>query len=310
MAIVTSYYSASGPSFKDCAFLAQRYDSDAGYHPNEAECWVCTVAGGAGGGVELQLQLGSTSWLTQLWRSDSGAVYVSSADGTVRMCPDPRVAGAAWDKPTLDAALFGIWGLDDRFVLAWGLRGTTPVMFRWDGKAWGEIPAPPFGVRSVHGTARDLVYAAGTDGGVARWDGATWRRLATPTREILASVFVAGPDEVYAVGNEGGVFEGSAAGWGKIGEGPGLPGPLAAVAKYKGELWIGAWRLGLFRRSGNTSRFDVVKPNLHAVSFDARWSLVVACEDRVSGTEDGQSFFSSAKEFVLTQRANHPLCDF
>ena len=40
MALETAYYSASGPSFSDCYFLAQRYDSDSGYKPLEAECHI------------------------------------------------------------------------------------------------------------------------------------------------------------------------------------------------------------------------------------------------------------------------------
>ncbi len=310
MAIATSYYSASGPAYDRCGFLAQRYDADGGYKPGEGECWICTAVPGKDDEAVLTAHRGTTAWLTQLWRSPSGAVYVSSASGAVHMNRDPADRASKWQVPKIDAALFGIWGLDDEFVLTWGTRDQVPAMFRWDGRTWTEMPAPGFGVRAVHGVAQDLVYAVGLGGGVARWDGGAWRSMRTPTREILASVFVVDADEVYAVGNRGAVLEGSAAGWGKIGDGPGLPGPLAAVAVFQGKLWIGAWTLGLFRRAARSNRFEPLKPNLHAVHLDVRGSLVISCDDMIAGTDDGNDFFATGDGWLAALRAGHALCDF
>ena len=308
MAIATTYYSASGPSHEDCAFLAQRFDAESGYKPYEGECWICTAKRGADGKIYSMTHIGSTGWLTRLWRSPLGRVYVSSAGGTMHMSSDPRDMSVPFETPVLDAALFGVWGIDDEFVLAWGTRKQRGVMYRWDGKAWSEVPAPDFGVRAVHGIAPDAVYAAGLNGSVARWDGSSWQKIATPTTEILASIFVVSEDEIYAVGNQGTILEGSAAGWGKIGEGPGLPGPLACVAKFGGDLWVGAGQLGLFKRQGTTGRFDCVKPNLHAVDFDARERLLISCDDMIAST-DGQAFKATGKDWLAKMRSSKDLGD-
>ncbi len=310
MAITTAYYSASGPTFDRCAFLAQRYDEEAGYTPHESECWICSAARQPDGSLRFTMHRGSTEWLTRLWRSPSGAVYVSSANGTVHMNRDPLDLAAPWSTPQLEPALFGVWGIDDRFVLAWGTEGQAPAMARWDGTHWSAMPAPPFGVRAVHGLAPNLVYAVGVDGGVARWDGGAWRTFVTPTREILASVFVASPDEIYAVGNRGSILEGSAAGWGKIGVGPGLPGPLAGVAKFKGDLWVGAGQFGLLKRVGTTGQFDCVKPNIHTTDFDVRETLLMAANEVLAGSPDGKDFKLGGRGWLLGMRASHPLCDF
>ena len=46
MAITTRYYSASGTSYEDCAFLGQRFEEESGCRPEEGECWVCSVQPG------------------------------------------------------------------------------------------------------------------------------------------------------------------------------------------------------------------------------------------------------------------------
>jgi hypothetical protein len=309
MAITTTYYSGSGASFDNCAFLGQRYEEESGYRPNEAECWICSASPGESEPM-VTMHLGSTGWLTQLWRSPSGSIFVSAASGIIYHHREPFNRTSPWQEPQVDAALFGIWGIDDRCVFAWGSRKEVPVFFRWNGSDWSEMPSPKFSVRAVHGLGPDSVYAVGAEGGAALWDGRAWQPFQTPTREILTAVFAAGPDEIYAVGNGGTILEASAAGWGKIGEGPGLPGPLAAVAKFRDELWVGAGQFGLFKRAGTSNRFDCIKPNAHAVDFDVRQQFLITCSDFIGGTADGQSFKLTARGWLLRNRASHPLCDF
>jgi hypothetical protein len=76
------------------------------------------------------------------------------------------------------------------------------------------------------------------------------------------------------------------------------------------KLWVGAAGLGFFRRTGKTSRFEAVKPNLHAVHFDVRDSFVIACDDMIAGTVDGKDFFATGDGWLANLRAGHPLCDF
>ena len=312
MKLETAYYGASGPAFSDCYFLGQRYDSAAGYKPIEGECWVLGAQVNPKGGYTVSRYRGSTAWYTGLWRSATGRVFVCDGDGRIATNPDLLTdqGKGKWDETKLGHALFGIWGLDDANVFAWGARTNSHHIYRFDGKSWAEIASPGFEIDSVHGLSPDFIYAVGHDGGIARFDGKAWQRFPSPVDEELTSVFVAGPDELYAVGAAGSVLEGSAHGWGKIGEGPGLPGPLQCVAKFKGELWIGAGRFGLARRKGTTSEMELVKPNVQAVSFDVRETMVIATKEVVFGTADGVTFKGTAKGWLLDSLSGEELCYF
>jgi hypothetical protein len=307
MAIAVTYYNASGRSRSDCAFLAVRYDDARGFKPWMGdECFVCSNDPSG-----LYTHIGTGGWFTSLWRSSGGAVWVCDSQGTVSTAPslqDPMVSPAAWNHIVLDAALFGLWGIDEECVFTWGVREQRGVVFRWDGQAWIELPAPGFEVEAMHGTGPGDAWACGTGGSVAHWDGDRWSPVQTSNDEHLTSIFQAGPDEIYVTGDRGSVLEGSALGVVPIGSIPdAVVGDVRAVAKWGGELWIGAGRLGLWRRLGSSDQFECVKPNVDATHFDARWDMVITCKERISGTADGASFFSIGSGAVQNIRAACPL---
>jgi hypothetical protein len=311
--IETSYYNASGPEVEECFYLGQRYDAERGFKPHEGECWVISHRRMPNGELGMATHYGTTGWLTRLWRSPSGALFVSSAtDSKVVFHPD--LIGDAkrkFDETKLGAPLNGVWGLTDEFVLAWGSTfGGTRHLYRYDGKKWKEMKAPDFEVRAIHGLEEDLLYAVGVGGGVARWDGRAWKRFPAPTDEVLNSVFMAGPDEIYATGGAGTLLEGSAHGWGKIAEGP-VPGmPLLAVAKWKKDLWVAAGQFGLFKRVGTQNKIKAIKPNMRAVDFETRGKLLITCRDFIGETEDGKEFDGAGDDYLLQQRAGIPLGKF
>jgi hypothetical protein len=255
---------------------------------------------------------GTSAWLTGLWRAPSGRVYVSNADGKIHVNGSLAVdhGKGQWQVTDVRDALFGIWGLDDANVFAWGSRIKDHPVYRFDGKSWSEIANPGFKIESMHGLTTDFIYVVGHDGGIARFDGKSWQRFPASRPEQLTSVFVAGPDEMYAVGAAGSVLEGSAHEWGKIAEGPGLPGPLQCVAKFKDELWVGAGRFGLAKRQGKTSQIDLAKPKVLAVSFDVRQEFVVATKDYIVGSQNGTSFTGTGNGWLLKNLADKPLCYF
>lgn len=310
---VTAYYSASGRSHDNCCFLGQVYNKEGGYKPREGECWII-AAKPDGDKVNFDLPLGSGDWLTSLWLSDSGTLYVADAHQHVfrntRIMKERGLKPDSFESFAVGASLSGIWGLSDDCVFTWGQRYDNtweyPV-FRWDGKAWTELPSPGFKVLSMHGLAPDFVYAAGHDGGIASWDGTAWKRWAVPEPETFTSIFVASDDQMYAVGVNNSVLEGSRAGWGKIAQGPAYPVPLSAVARWKGELWIGAGTFGLLRRVGTTNQLEVVKPNIHAIGFDARHNLVISCPDLIASTADGVNFRGTGKGMLLKAREGKSL---
>jgi hypothetical protein len=114
-------------------------------------------------------------------------------------------------------------------------------------------------------------------------------------------VFVAGPDEMYAVGHGESLWEGSASGWGKVADGP---GPLFGVAKFAGEVWVGAKNLGLFKRVRNT--LESVNPDIHAVMMEARNVLLITCQDQIAATADGKTFATKAKGSMERMRDAKP----
>jgi hypothetical protein len=308
-AIETYYYSASGPAHNRCCFLGQRYEADRGYKPNEAECWVLSTEPLANGQIQQWTHFGTTGWLTQLWRSPKGVVFVSSmTDSKVLVSRDLKAS--AFDHVKLGTPLNGVWGLDEDFVLTWGATWDGKRrLHRFDGKSWKEMPTPDFDIRAIHGLSPDFLYAVGVGGGIAKWDGHTWKRFPAPTDEVLNSVFVVTEDEAYATGGQGILLEGSASGWGKIGQCPQKGLPLLAVAKWKGELYVAGGQLGLFRRKGKTNILDCIKPNITANSFDARENLVMACGDFIAQTPDGQNYRLAARGFLLNQRAGKAIGD-
>jgi hypothetical protein len=314
--IVTCYESASGSSFDDCTFIGLRMDEAIGYQPEEMECWVVSVRRALSGPhpLELRCQGGTMSWYVGIWRSPAGRVYIADAHGYVHSNPDLWAVDARerWESPHFETTLNGVFGIDDGCVFTWGSTfDKKHSVHRFDGTAWNELPSPSFAVRSMHGLAPDLVYAVGLGGRIARWDGARWTEVASPVSEDLKSVFVAGPDEIYAVGAAGSVLEGSAHGCEVIAQAPlGRVGmALYAVAKWRGELWIGGGPQGLFKRVANTRQLDLIKPNVKAVSLDARQTLVMGTEDWVCGTSDGQTFQAAGANFLREARAGRQLGD-
>jgi hypothetical protein len=313
MSLVTVYHSASGPAYDNCCFLGQRFDSEQGYHPGDSECWVLQATPTPDGDVSVTHQYGTQRWLTGLWRSPRGVVYVSDSTGEMHLNPDLAADDShqRWMRQKLKASLDGVWGLDDSNVFAWG--GTFDdrfSVFRWDGRTWSEMPSPGFDVRAVHGLSPTLLCAVGRKGGIGLWDGNQWTRISAPLADDLVSVFVAGADEYYATSAGGALLEGSRSGWGKVAQGPGPGTPLFGVAKWHGELWVAAGVFGLLRRKGTSSELEVVKPNIRANGFDAREALVICSFDMVAGTVDGSDYDAIGVDSLADARSGKALLDF
>jgi hypothetical protein len=313
MEIETSYFSGSGSFFAGCCFIAQRYDRATGFKSGEGESWVFDMRDGADGKSLFTNVAASDSWFTALWRSPAANVYVTDADlAEVHSAHiPPGSANVTWRRTRLDSPLYGIWGLDDGCIFAWGSTFQKDYpLFRFGGGAWNRVGDPGFRIYSMHGTAPDLIYAVGDSGRIARFDGRGWQAFPSPTSELLTSVFVVGGDEIYACGRQGSLLEGSSTGWGKIAEGPGLPGPLLAVVKWQEQVWVGAGRFGLLRRVGLTDQLEVIKPNIPAEAFDARDDMLITCPDFLAGTKDGKAFKGAGKDIVKKRRETKALLDF
>ncbi|AKF84847.1 hypothetical protein MFUL124B02_05395 [Myxococcus fulvus 124B02] len=272
-----------GSSIEDCHLLADRWDGK-GWVEDHAESWVVQVS--AGRMFALKSQVG---WLTGLWCSPTGRVYVSQGSGSlgggIHVSPGDDLSAPQWEFHELPLLAVGVWGLDDRFVLTWGPRVDKQEdgMFRWDGRAWHPIPCPGR-VISVHGLAPDLVYAVGRKGLIARWDGSRWHQVPSYTQASLTGIHVAGQDEMYACGGNG-VMEGSIYGWSEVVE---SPGQVLEVTKYKGDTLVAGANSGLLRLKGN--RLEPMEPSLPVTSMDSRDRFVVATPEVLADSLDGKTF--------------------
>ncbi len=274
------FASGSGPSMHDAIALGYRFPRGGGFAPDRGESWIVRTQPDS-----LLLCYGKAGWLTGLWRAPSGAVYVTDYYSELRHHPDPR-AGADWNLEPVPAKLMGVWGLREDALFLWGIRQGDPVAFLRTPSGIRELPAPPDRILAMHGVADDAVVAVGQGGMVARWDGHAWVRLATGTRSMLGCVHVASVDEIYAAGIDGDLLSGSIHGIAPLLK---IDAPIRAVAKWKGEVWVGSDDPhGLSKLTGAT--LASVKPNLTAMSLDARGDLVVTTTGHIAGTSDGKAF--------------------
>jgi len=269
---------ASGQDRSDSHFLVLRFDQRYGFKPGEGESWVMRAAAG-----KLYNLVGGLTWFTGLWRSPTGHVYAARSDSAVMVNTDPGVRAAPWKEHKLQGTLAGVWGLDDRFVLAWGVHRGKGVLHRFDGKKWSPMEAPGE-IYGVHGLAPDHVYAVGVKGLISRWDGTRWNKIPSPTQVGLSDVYVADEDEMYAVGN-GVVLRGSRSGWTEAAKGA---SHLFGVTKWKGIVLVGAAEKGLLKLVRN--KLVPVDPEIKAERIDSRGELIVSSPDAVAVSADGKDF--------------------
>ncbi len=300
-----SYDCASGPDLNDCCFLGLRYLKKYDVKPEWCESWVMrSVPPAAPGKQGISCQYSVGAWLTGFWRSPANRLYATELYGRIHRLPDLADIGTVSAWVTVDYKDFlmqGVWGLDDSCVFVWYTHKKVPGVLHWNGSKWTELPPPPGKIIWMHGSSPENVYAVGYRGLLARWDGRAWTQASLPTQENFTHVFVAGADEVYAVGHGEVLWEGSASGWGKAADGP---GPLFGVAKFAGEVWVGAKALGLFKRVRNT--LESVNPDIHAVMMEVRKGLLITCQDQIAATTDGKNFAMKAKGSMERMRDAKP----
>lgn len=279
MTIVYEFGHATGGTIDQMSCVVNRWSDQRPFGRDNGESFAAEFVNG-----QNLLNQQYPAHFTGCFRTDAGTVFLPHFHGRMLMRPAGMVD--RWDAVELAPTLYGVWGLDEEHVWAWGDRGGTPVMFRWDGTAWSECSSPPGHVNAMHGTAPDEMMAVGSQGLIACYDGHEWTRQRCPIRTALSSVFVESPDEAYACGpSSHALLKGSVYGWSQTAE---HDAPIHGVAKYAGRVWLGAGRDGLMELSG--SSIVSVQPDLKAVKFDARDALVISARDKVAQTTDGESF--------------------
>lgn len=314
--LICQYRQSSGRSNMDCVVIGRRFLESVGPRGEdgtERDHYIIINEPAQDGLVTTHTLYQFQDFLTGLWRADAGHVFVTGAVlGGVYLFREIMDTQRGSEKMQLpDVTPEGVWGLDDSHVYVWGTRmdagrNKTYPVFMFDGSTWSELPTLPHPCNKIHGTAPDCLYAVGWNGMIARWNGSAWDALATPFDGIITDVHVESPTEQYAVTLTGALLEGSGTAWEQTGQNPLGATPFSCVAKFRGEVYIGANEVGLMKRTvdGGVAEF---KPKLGAVHLEARETLIITCATRISGSGDGERFASCAVDAFAKNTANSPL---
>ena len=279
MAIVHAVGSASGHSITDCHFLGHRWDPDGGIEEGRRESGIYRKEGKQTQGV-----LGRQGGYEDLYRLDSGRVYVVTSGGELLTSDTPRRGGGAWVSQRLPR-VNRVWGLHDNLVFAWNsIRKEVHV---FDGSTWSRVPTG-FMVTAIHGVAADLIYACGWGGSIMRWRGHAFHPATVAPKRPFFSIFIVNEDEMYATLNKQSIWEGSVSGWSER-TSPRSDWDLLSIAKWNDRLWLGDQVRGLCVLD-DKGELQTIKPNLSADRIEARSKLLVSSCVAVAGSDDGTKF--------------------
>src|SRR6185436_1793851 len=130
---------------------------------------------------------------------------VSPPDG-VRPQGDGRASPSDGPTPPADGSS-GPVGQD---------RATAPPVCPFDHWCW-ENPVPQGNtLKSVHGTARNDVWAVGEAGTALHWDGQRWSAVPSGTEGYLRTVWAAAPGDVWAGGSRAVIQRWNGTSWSAI----------------------------------------------------------------------------------------------
>lgn len=238
------------------------------------------VAGRAAPNVRTDL-LDVRVWLTSIWRSETGSLYVTDADGKVR-----RYNGTDWTvSPVSGRALTDVWGLSDTDVYTAGDEG---VVYHWDGAVWTAF-SPPLGgtIFSIRGTSQKNLYACGANGLLWHYDGA-WTQVELPTNQRLLGLLTLGASDTLVCGAKGVLFRGNGAAWNDVSQ----PGHnFHGLAFYRGTIYIGAGGEGVFSFDGVAVRN--IKNTIQAYALVSNQTYLATAGDTVAARFDSQNWFGS-----------------
>ena len=136
----------------------------------------------------------------------------------------PAAAAGAWEQVELPgsvatpAVLLSVTATDRGN--AWAAGGEamsgreagTPLILRWDGTAWAEVPLPALSwsgsLQSISAVSRSEAWAVGRDTAglshLLRWNGQRWREVPVPGGAPVLRAVAAGPlGSAWLAGNDG-----------------------------------------------------------------------------------------------------------
>lgn len=184
--------------------------------------------------------------ILSLW-SDGANGLIATGDEGLILKNDIETGDWTTVPSGTKSALYGLWGLDERHLLAVGDFG---LVLRWNGTRWDEFNSgTKHFLFDVWGRALDDIYVVGMSGTISHFDGRRWTITPVRTRADILAIDGTEQDAV-AVGAAGTVFRNTGIGW--IEERTGTAAGLRAVAAVPGEGYVAAGDRGtlLVKASG------------------------------------------------------------
>lgn len=238
------------------------------------------VAGRDGPNVQTEL-LDIQLWLTSIWRSEEGLLYVADGDGNVH-----RFGGGAWTVLRVsEQALTCVWGLSNDAVFAAGDAG---IVYRWDGAAWTAI-SPSLGdvIFSIRGSGPRDLYVCGANGLFWHYNGG-WTRIELPTNQRLVGLLVRNPKDVLVCGPGGTIFRGSVAEWEDVSQ----PGhDFYSIEEYLGSIYLAGGGEGVFLFNG--ASVTNIKDTIASYRLVSNATFLASAGDTVAARFDGANWFGA-----------------
>lgn len=222
-------------------------------------------------------------WCTDMWKTPDNRHFLCDVSGT---CHWQQPDGTFVSSSVTDKTLYAIWGLDDRAVFTLGDGGDGGTCRRFDGRSWLDMSKGLDGrFHAISGTADDDLYAAGDGGALAHWDGQAWRRLELPATVDWRAIDVRAPGHLDLCGL-GGAFLRYAEG--KVVFSTQAPSSLLALARFRGETYVGSPTDGVFRLEGE--ELVLFKDKAKAAAMSATDGRLFACAGSKGAWFDGETW--------------------
>ena len=182
-------------------------------------------------------------WFTDIWRSNSGRLYVCDDNGVVH-----SGSGTEWAQAQVSPRhLNTVWGFDDNSIYAGGSEG---VVHRWDGVRWSAVsPALGNTILCIAGSSSSDLYASGEGALFWHYDGRQWTQIQLPTNAIWVGLLVLSSGVILVSGSAGTLFRGSGLNWTDVSQ---RGRDFYKMAFYRKKIHIAGGGQGVFTFDGAT----------------------------------------------------------
>jgi hypothetical protein len=228
---------------------------------------------------EPQTVFSDDIWLSWMWKTGSGRHFACEILGSVFW-----QTGQGFQREKLSPdQLFRIWGLSDSSVYTVGATGRC---FGFDGSRWSDMSKGLKGyLHAIHGVSPNRLVCAGDTGFVAFWDGEKWTPLDLQIGFNFRAALMLAPDDTIVCGLDGACVRIKGETMELI---EGTTASLYAIARFKGEIFLGSAEAGIFRLQDST--LEPFKPKARGYDISASHTRLLTCGVNQAAAFNGESW--------------------